>query len=408
MVNCAAAHFAVSSHGSNITLRAEPMTSRSHIQGIVALIFTVIAATSAMRGQSGDIRLSSDRWQPVLPAEVQIQSGAQSGEWTLAVFGTTEWQGDSIVPVLVMQLLKDTVLSGPQQKLSSPEARPSGYVQVVAADERFLVFWNDRRGGDSGIWMRTVDREGRLGPERKYSDWPFPEQGAMAVHAGGATRLIWNDTSAGGGILLQEIDSAGYPSNSWSFLDSGRASGVMGPFANGVSAVLRVNDTPILLDSAGSRIGKGVWEKKFEERWHLSRDGAVTTVRGDSTLVLYRNILDTVPERVISFILPTVEDARIAPNSVCPYQDENGELALLYVRGGGRGKAVSACLIKTIINIDGGIGKTEHWPKACAGAANGDIGYVSISLSTTEHILWDGFCRMLFVPCSVTYYGKGT
>lgn len=374
-------------------------------QAIVVLLLHLVAAVSPMQGQSGDIRLSYDPWQPVLPAEVLIQSGAQAGDWSLVVFGTTERVGDSAVPILVMQLLKDTVLSGPQQKLTSDEARPSGYVQVVATDGRFLVFWKDRRAVGVGVWMRTVDTAGKLGAEQEFRDWPFPEQGAMVLDVGGKRRLLWNDTSSAGGIRTQGIDSLGYPSSDFNYLDSGRASGVMGPFVNGVTAVLRVNDLPLLIDSSGQKIGVGSWANKFADKWHLSRDGVVTTVRGDTILRLYRNVLDTVAERVIRFVLPKPDQGGISPNSVCPYRDEDDSLFVIYATGGGEGnmsKLIRFSAVKAHLNLDGKVSATIILTTRIYETI---IPWMITHMNpiNTNTILWDGFSRIFLVHYHVNW-----
>ncbi len=379
----------------------------------VALAIVSLVAASPARSQSGsqsgDIRLSYDPWQPVLPAEIQIQSGVQSGEWSLAVFGTTERVGDSALPVLVMQLLKDTALSGPQQRLTSDSARPWEYVHVVAVGERFLVFWKDRRAEGSGVWMRTVDTSGKLGPERKFSEWQFPGQGAMVLDAGGKVRLLWNDTSATGGILTQGIDSLGYPAKEWDFLDSGRASGMMGPFSNGVTAVLRVNDVPLLFDSTGAKIGVGSWSTKFGGKWHVSGDGVVTTVEGDTALLLYRNVLDTVAERVIRFVLPRPSGEKISPNSVFPYRDDDSLFVMYCKEGGvelGDDRNAAICLMQASLQLNGQVGYPKYLQSGCdyRSAGWGAKGYNSVSAGNTYHIFWDGFHRICLTSCSVTEY----
>ncbi len=383
------------------------MNSRSHFPAIASLLFLLLATSSPALGQSRDIRLSYDPWQPVLPAEALIQSGAESGGWTLAVFGTTEWVGDSIVPVLMMQLLKDTALSGPQQKLTSEEARPSGYVQVVVVGERFLVFWRDRRGGDTSIWMRTVDRDGKLGPEQKQSDWVFPERGAMVLQTGRVTQLIWNDTSAGGRILRQGIDSLGYPTKEFEVLDSGRASGIMGPFENGVSAVLRVNAPPVLFDNGGTKIDDAGWKEKFKGRWHLSRDGAVTTVHGDTLLLVYRNILDMLPEQAIGLQI----GEKFCPNSVFPYQHGYDSLGVIYVRGEGglygSGQLILISMVKATVAPSGKASNPivmASYP--IPGVSPSD--HIQFHVKNSKEVYWDGFCRYFFAIYYVQWsYWKG-
>ncbi|MCC7439434.1 MAG: hypothetical protein IT211_13160, partial [Armatimonadetes bacterium] len=386
------------------------MKLRFCIVAVVALMIPLLAAVVPMRGQSGDLRLSYDPWQPVLPAEAMVESGSQLGDWRLVVFGTTERLGDSAVPMLVMQLLKDTVLSGPQKKLTSEEARPFGYVQVVSVGERFLVFWKDRRGGDTSIWMRTVDTSGKLGSEEEYRGWPFPAQGAMVLEVGGRTRLLWNDTSAGGGILWQGVDSLGYPTAGLSFMDSGRASGIMGPFGNGVRAVLRVNELPILLDSVGEKIVEGSWSRKFSEKWHLSRDGVVTTVQGDTALVLYANVLDTVAERVIRFTLPQPSEGKIAPNSVFPYRDEDDSLFVMYARGGGEANMsnmVPFVAIKAHVHLDGQVNYSMELARWNYVIISPEY-TASLSVITTRQVYWDGFSRIFFVVYDRNWsYWKG-
>ncbi|MBX7215545.1 MAG: hypothetical protein K1X90_01160 [Candidatus Kapabacteria bacterium] len=383
------------------------MNSRSHFPAIASLLFLLLATSTPVLGQSRDIRLSYDPWQPVLPAEALIQSGAESGGWTLAVFGTTEWLGDSIVPVLMMQLLKDTALSGPQQKLTSEESRPSGYVRVVVVGERFLVFWRDRRGGDTSIWMRTVDRDGKLGPERKQSDWVLPERGVIVLQTGRVTQLIWNDTSAGGRILRQGIDSLGYPTKEFEVLDSGRASGVMGPFENRVRAVLRVNAPPILLDNGGTKIDDAGWKEKFKDRWHLSRDGAVTTVHSDTLLLVYRNILDMLPEQIIRLQI----GEEFCPNSVFPYQRGYDSLGVIYASGSRRLQGSGKLRISVVKATVAPSGKTSN-PTITASYEVDNLSHLQTTTffaMGAKEVYWDGFCRYFFAIYHVveTYWKGG-
>src|SRR5438309_2271931 len=99
-----------------------------------------------------DVQLSPQ--EPVsyaLPSDIRIQSAAQFGNTTLVVWGTTGYAADSsIVNVLRLQLLRDSSLVGQQRALHGSQARPSGFVRVVALNDRYLVFWNDQRKSASG------------------------------------------------------------------------------------------------------------------------------------------------------------------------------------------------------------------------------------------------------------------
>src|SRR4051794_23053831 len=76
-----------------------------------------------------DVRLSREPLSMILPEDAKIQSADRIGDRTLAVWGTTRLAPDSSVAnTLVMQLLRDTALVGPQQVLTSEQARPSGFV----------------------------------------------------------------------------------------------------------------------------------------------------------------------------------------------------------------------------------------------------------------------------------------
>src|SRR5438128_15612 len=134
-----------------------------------AFIIYLIAAP-LLAQQHDDVRLSTEPLQMILPADAQIQSAARIGELTLVVWGTTRLEPDSsVVNMLVMQLLRDTTLVGPQRVLTSNAARPSGFVQVMAVRDRFLVVWNDRRGGDSAAYVQRVDSSGVLdGSEDRF------------------------------------------------------------------------------------------------------------------------------------------------------------------------------------------------------------------------------------------------
>lgn len=118
--------------------------------------------------QQGDVRLT-----PTIPTSIpqllnesMIQGAARIDSTVLVVWGSTVLEGDSAVPVLVMQRVRSGLTLDQPRVLSAPSARPGDWVQVVPVAGRFLVVWNDRRSNAPGIYTRTVDVDGSVGAER--------------------------------------------------------------------------------------------------------------------------------------------------------------------------------------------------------------------------------------------------
>ena len=110
------------------------------------LLFTV--ATTNAQVFPEDIRLSSDVLQMNLPDNAKVQSAARIGELTLVVWGSSrKVTKDSVANLLYWQMIRGTTPIGEPLALTDDQSNPFEYVQIISLSTRFLVFWNDTRGG---------------------------------------------------------------------------------------------------------------------------------------------------------------------------------------------------------------------------------------------------------------------
>ena len=175
-----------------------------HVAALALLAMAVIAPTTF--AQRPDVLLSRPPVEPVIPDDLRVQSAARMGSVRLVVWGTTLDGAGGVAGALMAQLDDDSIPRGVPMALVSPPARPSAMVRVVPLAARFLVLWNDRRPGAEGLYGRVVDPSGAPGPERLY--WPgVVGSSGIATHiVSTGVMLLWNDTSAAGGIDAMTID----------------------------------------------------------------------------------------------------------------------------------------------------------------------------------------------------------
>ena len=161
---------------------------------ILAIIYCLFAADSIplCAQPTQDYRLSSDPYEYRLPEDIRIQAVAELDEHTLVVWGTMVESGDEVVSALVMNI------DGNQGILTNENARPTGVVSIVPVNDRFLVLWNDRREGKSGIYSAVVHSDGQtIGDEVLIRS-----EGTMAAKpqwwiGENRVHLVWNDVQAG-------------------------------------------------------------------------------------------------------------------------------------------------------------------------------------------------------------------
>ena len=149
---------------------------------LLTFSFLLIIATAAI---SQDILLSTpDRLNYTLPGDIEIQSAAELGDVVLAAWGTQQANptGAGVRNALVMQVARGGKVVGSPQLVHSDSGIPHSMVSVVALQDRFCVFWNDRRPVGSGLYMRAIDTLGkpigeevRLGSGTLYGVEPSAE-----------------------------------------------------------------------------------------------------------------------------------------------------------------------------------------------------------------------------------------
>lgn len=117
----------------------------------------------------------------ILANEISIQSAAAIGSKVLAVWGTRQSiNGTEPVNLLVTELKNSstTKIISNQRRLHSPEARPYNAVFVVPLKDKFIVFWNDKRGEDLCVAYQAVDTNGlNIGNEGHINGFEFSTTG---------------------------------------------------------------------------------------------------------------------------------------------------------------------------------------------------------------------------------------
>ncbi|MDB5034930.1 MAG: hypothetical protein JWQ98_2171 [Chlorobi bacterium] len=300
--------------------------SNRTLRRLALLAFLLLPAVSAVTVAQEDIRLSTDPLQVAIPDDARIQSVGQVDSVRLAVWGSTRLDAaGTVVNTLYMQLLRDTAQLGQPRIVTSPDARPFGYVQVVSLADRFLVCWNDRRGG---AYVLTVDTAGSVGAESLL--WNGSLAGNIfPVPTGGGYRLMWNDRGDSS-IHARRIDREGVPLEG----ELTYANGYLGAFQYptrlpGLIILGQGNLPPIVLDGDGKNIPLGAAAAKLALPYYLGDDGDVVTIRND-TVREYRTILDSIPSRIFRVKL---ESGAISQTETVA-RDTAGRIQITYVVNG--------------------------------------------------------------------------
>lgn len=262
---------------------------------LVLVAFSFLS--SAVHAQ--DVRISPDPIAYILPADAQIQSAARIDSLTLAVWGTTALDvNDSVINVLRMQLLRDTVLVGEQRTLHSAEARPYGFVQVIAVKERFLVFWNDRRADSPGVYMRRVDTTGEfVGGEVRWDSLPVSANGFFVFPHGAETWVLWSRGDSSGRTFVVAID----PTTGAIIR---RLPDINGHIVNVIAAaslgdaviLMRESGVPLVVRGSSDSLAPFPYPGRLSLPHHLGSDGALALI-GRDTIWFYRSPFDALPYR---------------------------------------------------------------------------------------------------------------
>ncbi|MEO5931834.1 MAG: hypothetical protein ABIR47_18010 [Candidatus Kapaibacterium sp.] len=263
------------------------------LQMLLALCLCAAAFGNA-RAQ-GDIRLSTDPLQASIPDDMKIQAAGAINSLRLVVWGSTRLTaGNAVTGVLYMQMLRDTTPLGSPLILTSADARPFGYVRVMALTDRFMVCWNDRRGV---AYERIVDTAGEVGDEKAF--WGELLMGDIfSIPTTEGYTLLWNN-SRDSSIYSRRIDHRGEFLGDAGIYSSGHLGAYHYPTKlPGLAILDRGNLPPILLDGNGRNIPLGAAAAKLTLPYYLDDDGSVVTIKND-TFREYVTILDSVPRRTL-------------------------------------------------------------------------------------------------------------
>ncbi len=264
----------------------------------LAILAFLLLAISGVRGQQSDIRLSGDIPRPVLPADAQIQAADSIGDLALVVWGSTVAQtGGAPRNVLVMQIVRGNVPLGTPAVLTSPEARPSGFVQVLAIGGRFMVLWNDRREGPLQAYLRRVGDDGSLSAEEMLDGDAIAPQGAAWGTRAGGYDLLWN--SSNGTIRGRRADADA------TFAEAARTIAA-GSFARALSPAALPGTTLLDRGAAGWLILSGNDSlRSFTSTlpYHVGSDGSLRTIEGNR-LHHFAWLADLQPLRSVAIPVP--------------------------------------------------------------------------------------------------------
>ncbi len=286
------------------------------------LLFTV--ATTNAQVFPEDIPLSSDVLQMNLPDNAKVQSAARIGELTLVVWGSSrKVTKDSVANLLYWQMIRGTTPIGEPLVLTDDQSNPFEYVQIISLSTRFLVFWNDMRGG---TYYLSFDTAGTIGaPAALWSGQSLTTNGIRKVVVDDGWLILWNDSTAEE-ILARKITSSETMIPALFLVGEGYATDVSPNVPEpGQTLVVRLNAPPLLITQSGEITDPPTTiTEKFEGQFYLDADGSLLRIQ-DSTVEEYRNVADTEPVRVIPFSIPeAVEYFCSSPDKAIP--------ASIYVR----------------------------------------------------------------------------
>jgi hypothetical protein len=271
------------------------------------LISAVLLATllpQPAAAQRPDVRVSPpDPITHDIPVETKIQSAARIDTRTLAVWGTTRADGDTIASTLRMQMLDGSSLTGDQTQLSSDSARPGRFVQVIAFDTSFAVVWNDYRINTPGMYIRFVGADGKLvGSERRISTGhavPDPTGRLLVLGNRTGRLLIWQDNRAispglygvrvveGTGIISPEL-----------YIGTSIASLLTYQQLPGWTLIHLLPTGWIAVDITGQIDSRTLPQTHFSNAFYVNADTSLVRVSGD-TLLYFASIFDMQPEKIL-------------------------------------------------------------------------------------------------------------
>ncbi|MEO6046732.1 MAG: hypothetical protein ABIQ57_04590 [Candidatus Kapaibacterium sp.] len=296
------------------------------------LFLSIALLVSAIPATAQDIRLSAEPIKPVVSTGSRVQAAARIGDLSLAIFGTDIDQPGDPVGILRMQLLRDTLPFGNQKTITTPDARPSGWVQVIPMRDHFMVLWNDHRGTSWAVYLCNIDTMGNVSREERFLDHPMNRIGILSLQTSSGYLLLWNDSSGVKTIQACTLDSSGKFLTTPHRYADGEFRGAIYPAITTTLAILdRGEPGPLPIDRSGRIVPLPPGAlNKFSGIYFLGDDGSVLTNRRD-TIREYHSVFDSVPFHSEIIRLPA--DA-IAGTEIVS-RDAAGRMQICYAVGGG-------------------------------------------------------------------------
>ena len=253
-------------------------------------------------------RQLSARSEVILPnLDFRVQSAGRIGSRTLVVWGSTS--ADPVtntgVNVLRMQILDGTRPLGAQRNLGDGVSAPALFAAVVAADNRFLVFFDDRRPDRPGLYMQSVDTGGvDIGEpvlvSQRLLNPGFPPGFVVSGDPRSRFLILWPGTI-----------SAPYPIYGRSIDGRGNLLGEEVHVGDDLASVLTLAEFPgarllhfkrspsRLLHPDGRLDARPIESARLSLPHHIGPDSSLATLEG-GTLRIYANIFDPAPARTVT------------------------------------------------------------------------------------------------------------
>jgi hypothetical protein len=305
---------------------------RTAVAWLIAALLLAALLPQPVAAQRPDLRVSPP--DPVthdIPAGAKIQSAATLGNHTLAVWGTTRTDGDTIASTLRMQMLDGSSLAVDQLQLSSDSARPGRFVQVVAFDTSFAVIWNDYRVNTPGLYLRFVGRDGKLvGNERRLTTTTaIPDSTGYVTILGEQSPgrlLMWYGSQSGSsglyGVRIVEGDRIISAEQ-----QLGKIRGAIRRYQKlpGWTLIYIQPTGWMAVDRSGQIDSRPLPQSHFTGPFYVSADTSLIRVTGD-TVLFHASIFDAQPNHILK--VAALDSA--TKNSVQLGRDSTGALLLYF------------------------------------------------------------------------------
>ncbi len=302
--------------------------------GSVLIVLCWLAIGSQAFSQNTDIRLTPDEPQvAILPADITIQSAAWIGEGALAVWGTEERdENGNIRNALRYQLWKRSG-AGDVGRLAGA-VDPYGAVHVLAAGERFMVVWNDRRTDAPGIYAQRFLATGEpVGEGVRISAGAFAGRAPMLLGdpEGGMIFLWYDARSQPNEVYSMRLDSSGFELSSERKLEM-KEIGM--PWVSATlpgAVILPYENGGYFVDHNGRIDARRIPAGRFSSAFSVAADTSLITISGNR-LLRFASIFDASPSQEIS--IPALDSAK-EPGTLL-YRDTEGTTKLYFhtIHGG--------------------------------------------------------------------------